>query len=110
MDEDDILTPVSRGAGCYRFLDADKNIRLNVTGVKSFEELENGIKVCYSCDADCKYLRKIYTAYTFKEDGIGVEACIDAEGFEPQLMREYCFFVRQPLNPCNEYQKRMAYY
>ena len=110
MDENGLLTPVSRGAGCYRFLDADKNIRLNVTGVKSFEELENGIKVCYSCDADCKYLRKIYTAYTFKEDGIGVEACIDAEGFEPQLMREYCFFVRQPLNPCNEYQKRMAYY
>ena len=110
MSANDVLTPVSCGAGSYRFLDENMNIRLNVTGIKSFEELENGIKVHYLCDAQCKYLREIYTVYTFRKDGIGVEACIDAEGFEPQLMREYCFFVRQPLNPCSEYQKRMAYY
>lgn len=110
MDQNGTLTPVIKGAGSYRFLDENKNIRLNVTGVKSFEEVKNGVKVCYYCDADCRYLREIYTIYTFRKDGIGVEACIDAEDFSPLLFREFCFFVRQPLNPCSEYKKRMSYY
>ena len=108
------IIPVVAGAGSFYFLDADKNVRLNVKQVKSFVESEkNGhktLKVYYDCDADCRYLKEISTTYTFNKGCINAEACVEAESFEPELFKEYCFFMRQPLNPCDRYQKRTAYY
>ena len=114
IDAHDVLTPIIAGAGHFDFSDKNGVSHLTINGIKDFKEsVLNGnkcIKVYYEASADCRFFFFFCTTYTFKSDLIEVEAYIDSEGFEPEVFGENCFFARKPLNDCEKYQKRVAYY
>lgn len=113
LDGDSII-PLVAGAGGFEFRDENNTVRFSSGAIERFVENESDGKrhltVYYKSDADCEFVRENKTTYCFGNEAILVEAFVDAEDFHPELCGENCFFARRPLNDCDRYQKRVAYY